>query len=399
MGKSWNHKAGQQWRRQPERAYQYWQGSYAVSPKHAASPPTRYDRVQLRKEDKHSAPSASSHPWHPEVSDSVEQSTIMGAIQRSLTAARKADGRTRRLQDEKRKRKKQWDQWVQDQKANFAKQRKQFEMDMQKIDSDLVQTAESGAAAATRIKEIVLGGAAAIPPPEQIPTQDDAEWERIMQDDMIVETAGFFHAAMQAAQTMPPSQSAGLGSVHGHLEQANPPPPPPPPYIPSSPVPPLRDPYMTSPVHVHATAGDLRASTTPPPGVISGGPGGGSGTTATPITPLRGTSGPAISPQPAFQPVADPRHAPSETTAPLAEKLSAKREERRSACHPFGLKPKPSSDHQGHVDTENAAEHPAAESARPPGTDLHGPANANFIDDDGDELKSGVPSPGFGTLE
>ena len=327
----------------------------------------------------------------------------MSAIQKSLTTARKADGRTRRLQDEKKKRKKQWELWVTQQKQNYTKQKKQFEADLQRLDAELAQTAESGANAAVRIREIVLGGVTAIPRQEAAPEQEDLEWERMIADDMIVETPGFYHAAMQAAQAVPPPlPPTGPGATSGEELRSTPAFPAPPTYSQASPAPLVRDPYMVS----------SPAMTGPPPGfppAASPGPPPGPArseqaerppppSAPPPISPLRTTPVPSRSPPAAYRP---PTTRPEATEEPmlLADRLSAKRGERRSAIHPFGIRPStgPGQNDVANPDTSNTT--PVAATDRPPGSTPGPTTESGLIDDDMDELEGGAPSPGFGTLE
>ena len=392
MGRNWNKaKAGQQWRKQPEgrddRSYQYWPGSWSVSPRHRNNSADRYDQVQLDQETASKRPS-DTRPWRTAGQEVSEQTSVMAAIQKSLTSARKADGKVRRIQEDKKKKQRQWSQWVLEQKAKFAKQRKQYEEDLQRLDQELAETTAQGTAAALRVKEIVLGGAAAIQPQESVP-ETDVEWERLMAEDMIVETAGFYHAAMQAAKNLD-SAPVSAGAENPGGEGA---PPTGRPvdasYTHASPAATLRDPYMASPA-AGPTAIHRETLGRPPHGSAAHEGLGGSGP---PITPTRGTPGPARTPQ-STRPTPPPA-APVEVGTGLADRLSAKRSERRGAMAPFG-RPLNSKGPKEKLDVEEAnhsEERHHETDAAPTGP---GPG---IIDDDADELDVGMPSPGFGSLE
>ena len=393
MGKNWNkNKSSQSWGKKDtydERAYRYWSGSWSVSLRHTASPSARYDKVKIPEPNTTSKVDA-LHPWRATDKEASGQMALMNAIQRSLTSARKADGRMRRLQDEKQRRQQQWDQWVKEQKINYHKQRKQFEADITKIDQDLAQTAEAGSTAAANVKNIILQGVDNLSQQRDQQEPDDGDWDRMMQEDMIVETAGFYKEAVQAARTLQPQP---LSTTTGPVPSA---PAPAATYSQSSPGPTATDPYLTSP-RVGAGSAHREALGKATRGTNIGPPQGPDAEAATPpTTPIRGTPGPARTPAPHIRPVALPQA--SEPPGDLADRLSANRESRRKAMQPFGVRPRGRSATRTRVEMETTENAPV-EAARPPGPgDAVTPA-PSLIDDDVDELDKGCPSPGFGSLE
>ena len=201
-----------------------------------------------------------------------------------------------------------------------------------------------------------------------------------MNADMQVETAGFYQEAVHALQRFNGHAGAPTGPPPGLAPQTVA-------YNQASPVA-HQDPYQCSPVVGLGSA--LQAA----------------------LGTATGPPGPAPAETPFFAATTPPRttqvmpRTPPKTDMPshpgngrfLAEKFSAKREERRSALHPFGLKPSPADTENLHAQAGTGADVDAAKeagmesSARPPGP------SQSLIDDDDEEL-SGAPSPGFGRLE
>ena len=143
--------------------------------------PPRYDQVQV--EDKVGIAPDGAHPWQATTQAAARTSTATQAVQRELTAARKADARLRRLASERELRARQWEQFKVNQKKNFIRQKRQFQEDIEKLDGELQLTAEQGQAAAERMKLIVLQGVEAVKVPEAAPDADDMEWEQMISEE------------------------------------------------------------------------------------------------------------------------------------------------------------------------------------------------------------------------
>ena len=193
---------------------QYWRGSWALSPRSQRSQQPRYDQVELDGKGSQSGWDT-ARPWDMDVSGAHRTPTVTQAVQKELTAARKADARLRRLTAEKELRAKQWEKFKAEQKRNFLKQRQQFGEDIAKLDNEMSQAAEVGKNAAEKMKLIVLQGAALAQASSAQPEQDDQEWERLMtSEEMVVEPAGFlqeaFRTAMSVGQAPPGLHRPGL---------------------------------------------------------------------------------------------------------------------------------------------------------------------------------------------
>ena len=198
----------QQWKDSRE---QYWRGSWAVSPRTQRNQQPRYDQVQLGEKTTHGG---WEHPWSTGPEELPRAPTLAQAVQKELTAARKADTRLRRLAAEKELRTKQWEKFKADQKRNFVLQKHQFGEDMARLDMELQQASASGMAAADRMKHIVLHGAAHGGAPPAPPAADDQEWESLMTaEGMAVEPSSFLREAIHAAQYA--GQPLGAQSMPG----------------------------------------------------------------------------------------------------------------------------------------------------------------------------------------
>ena len=185
----------QQWKDSRE---QYWRGSWAVSPRAQRNQQPRYDQVQLGERTTHGG---WEHPWNTGPDEWSRAPTLAQAEQKELTSARKADTRLRKLAAEKELRTKQWEKFKADQKRNFVLQKQQFGEDMARLDMEIQQASESGSAAADRMKQIVLHGAAHGGAPQAPPVPDDQEWESLMMaEGMAVEPSSFLREALHAAQ-------------------------------------------------------------------------------------------------------------------------------------------------------------------------------------------------------
>ena len=185
----------QQWKDSRE---QYWRGAWVISPRSQRAQQPRYDQVQL---DGPNHKGGWDHPWSTGAEDSLRAPTLAQAVQKELTAARKADSRLRRLTSEKEMRAKQWEKFKAEQKRNFVLQKQQFAEDIERLDAELQQASESGRAAADRMKSIVLQGASHGAALAVTPTAEDQEWEAMMSaEEMVVEPAPFLQEALHAAQ-------------------------------------------------------------------------------------------------------------------------------------------------------------------------------------------------------
>ena len=193
-------EAGQGQRGRP---WRYWSGSWG-SPASKAKAAPRYDQIQLKEE------SAGPRGVATEMTPASERPVaLMQAVQRALTASRKADARMRRLREEKTRRERQWQQWAEEAKASYHQQKKAFESDIQKLEGDMEETAATGRAAADKVTQLVVHGLPSEPTAMEVP-MEDASWDALVAEDPEhgESGAGFYQEALAASSLLRPATSS-----------------------------------------------------------------------------------------------------------------------------------------------------------------------------------------------
>ena len=193
-------EAGQGQRGRP---WRYWSGSWG-SPASKAKAAPRYDQIQLKEE------SAGPRGVATEMTPASERPVaLMQAVQRALTASRKADARMRRLREEKTRRERQWQQWAEEAKASYHQQKKAFESDIQKLEGDMEETAATGRAAADKVTQLVVHGLPSEPTVMEVP-MEDASWDALVAEDPEhgESGAGFYQEALAASSLLRPATSS-----------------------------------------------------------------------------------------------------------------------------------------------------------------------------------------------
>ena len=170
----------------------YWRGSWG-SPRASHGQQERYDTVQLPQERPQPQPCLSLF-----AGDTIAPSAppTMKEIQKYLTQAQRADTKLRKLREEQDKRSKQWAAYEQQMKQKFAKQRKLFEADLQRIAREANEAAEQGQLAAQLVKEVVNYGRVEA---EDTMEEDNEAWDNLMrgeQDERLQD--GFLKMALHA---------------------------------------------------------------------------------------------------------------------------------------------------------------------------------------------------------
>ena len=318
-------------------------------------------------------------------------------LQSVLTKARRAELRVKKLGQEREGLQRKWEKFNEELKATFVKEKNKFHREVERNEKEMEAALQGQEVARQTVVQVAIGQPV-VTDSRKTDEAATANWEAMTQqweregDDMdgVLQRAlgGTAHTPPQSRARRPRSPLLDGSSPRG-AEAAN-----------SRGAVPMEtenlatynqmspgfvrnDPYMTSP-GASSVAGPLaaaRATTTefpsnhaPPPGLPPQ-EGGEIGSTMPPGTP------PRVAPASIATPPKTDRPA-SVGAPPLAEMLSAKRVERRSALEPFGGK---QARDAGHV--------------RPPDPQAGERTSGAFVDDDNDELDRGVPSPGFGTLE
>ncbi|CAE7241074.1 unnamed protein product [Symbiodinium necroappetens] len=173
---SWNDKQGK---------WGYWRGAW--SPRQRAEE-ERYDQVQLRTEQSDHDPRDAGGG----------KTAFLLAVQKAVTLARRHDVKLRKLNEEQENRQKLWKQYVEDTKRKFAKQKREFEADIQRLEADKISTLEAGQMAAAQVKAIIVGQSR---PSQAAPPLDPNEaWATLWQSTSAAPSgATFLDDAMTAA--------------------------------------------------------------------------------------------------------------------------------------------------------------------------------------------------------
>ncbi|CAE7429102.1 CAPN15 [Symbiodinium sp. CCMP2456] len=146
--KQWSQAEWQEWQQGGRqggqsggRSSRLWSGAWAsASPlaRGAERGAERYDRMPVRP--------AQSSTAAPKTENAVTgaDSELNRELQRSLTVAKKADIKIRKLQEEKERRAAQWDAFVLESRKKFLQQRKQYAQDIERINADMLAPTETG---------------------------------------------------------------------------------------------------------------------------------------------------------------------------------------------------------------------------------------------------------------
>ena len=195
QGGWWKDRSGQD---QRSRSWQLWRGSWGSPAPAGGQGGSRYDQVELKEEP------AALRPGLGDLTAASEKPVaLMQAIQRALTASRRADTRMRKLREEKDKRDKQWQQWATDHKTAYFAQLKEYESDISRLTEEMNSTATTGKAAADQITQLVAHG---LPEEEQAPrgAAADASWEQFLLKDQEMEASDgcYFQEALAATRML-----------------------------------------------------------------------------------------------------------------------------------------------------------------------------------------------------
>ena len=149
----------------------------------------RYDQMQV-------APVQAEAAETGEDELSSMGSLLVKDVQRALTAARKADQKSRRVKQDILTKREQWSLYERQMKAAFTAQKKQFQQDQERLEHDLQEALAAGQQAALVAKETMARGCR----PHQ--EAEDDSWDKLMSagPDMEVEPSGFYEEALAAVR-------------------------------------------------------------------------------------------------------------------------------------------------------------------------------------------------------
>ena len=173
------------WERYPK--WTLWKGTW--SPRGGRSADERYDQIELRSED-----------HRGDASDS--EGSFLSGIQRALTAAKKQDVRVRKIDEESRRRQKQFAQYQEELKMKFARQKKAYIADMERLEAEKTAAMEAGHMAAAAVKALIAGKT----PVKNTSAMQDREqaWKELwMNTQQALPTTGFLREAISAAGMQP----------------------------------------------------------------------------------------------------------------------------------------------------------------------------------------------------
>ncbi|OLQ12822.1 hypothetical protein AK812_SmicGene3236 [Symbiodinium microadriaticum] len=175
------------WRSSPNAKWNWWPGAW--SPRRQQDVELRYDQVAVKEQADYGMTEI------PEREPSFHQ-----ALQKTLTTARKLDGKLRKIAAEKERRQKQWKKYEDGIRKSFAKQKKNFEADIARLDQEAQDTLEAGHMASAQVKAIAIKGVA--PPPASEAMEVDAAWESLWKRvEEPPSGASFLQEAVAAAQS------------------------------------------------------------------------------------------------------------------------------------------------------------------------------------------------------
>ncbi|CAE7840215.1 unnamed protein product, partial [Symbiodinium microadriaticum] len=196
------------------RPWHLWPGARAASPKAKAMAKLRYDQMevpanQLREQRQTGEESTSG------------KTDMMKEIQRMVSAARRADGKVRRLHEAKAKREAQWVLFEKKSRADFLEQKRLYENDVRRILDEIEEATQQGVIASAEAQDLAAHGFR--PKPQAMSVEEPDAWDSLIHDEANQEQ-GFLgealRAARQASAATPQHPARSDGSMAGPAEAA-----------------------------------------------------------------------------------------------------------------------------------------------------------------------------------
>ena len=134
----------------------------------------QYQDMQVQVENKDT--------WHPLVEADDDGTEDVKQIQKYINAIRKAEARGRKLGELKSTREHQWKGFQDELQKSFLDQKRRYEADLAKLESDLQDAQKQKHEAASSLKQYVGGGktSSAAPVVEAPDREDLAEWTALI---------------------------------------------------------------------------------------------------------------------------------------------------------------------------------------------------------------------------
>ena len=167
-------------------SWAYWGGSWKAKPgkEDDAQPPAnkfpQYSRTPLPQP----GVAGDQEPGNMAIA-TAGMGHYMRDLQRALTTCRKADGRLRKLQEQRATKDLQWQQFQRDVKANYLAQKKQYQRDIETLAQDLTAAMEASRVAVAAVQSLAAGQepvsqpACVVGPPQATQEAEDA-WSQLM---------------------------------------------------------------------------------------------------------------------------------------------------------------------------------------------------------------------------
>ena len=146
---------------------------------------------------------------------------MMKEIQRMVSAARRADGKVRRLHEAKAKREAQWVLFEKKSRADFLEQKRLYENDVRRILDEIEEATQQGVIASAEAQDLAAHGFR--PKPQAMSVEEPDAWDSLIHDEANQEQ-GFLgealRAARQASAATPQHPARSDGSMAGPAEAA-----------------------------------------------------------------------------------------------------------------------------------------------------------------------------------
>ncbi|CAE7249059.1 unnamed protein product [Symbiodinium sp. CCMP2592] len=192
--------------KEAKQKWRVWHGSYSsASPKDGSR--SRYDYTQLTDQD--------YKGWYKQAEDpgETEGSELLRAIQKKVSAARKADGRVRKLQEDRAWKEKQWKAFEKKSVQDFLAERKRFHADMDRIDEEIKAAMASGKEASGSVQTLANEGL----PPVAVDMEDATPWDELLHSHSAEAQQEFLTDALQAAEKAKQAAVAASRPAEGGL--------------------------------------------------------------------------------------------------------------------------------------------------------------------------------------
>ena len=213
--KPWQNQKDKQDAERPGQKWQLWHGSWR-SPQPKPQRP-QYDKVVVPWQKERQAQQGW---WQSEEEEERDpEAELRREIQRALSTARKADLKVRKLKEDRGLKEAQWRIYEQEAKAEYLKERKRFELALQKIDNEIKEITGSGQEASKQVQELAVHGIAAKKAKEEA---GNDQWGALLAAPEAAPEPGFFRDALLAAQQAStlPQASVASSSKDGSMMSA-----------------------------------------------------------------------------------------------------------------------------------------------------------------------------------